>query len=275
MRNYFFIIILVTGVMLFPACTHPADSSTNLVAGNTSTPAVPQYADAQTAFDEGSKFFEAGQEAMAIEALKQAVAFDPELAEAHFKLGMAYSILDKEKDAESSFESAVEAYKKILKADPENAQAQFNLGRSYNKLNKDDDAEDAIRRAVKLKPDDSGYNTEMGAILIKLAKYPEAITFLKKAIEIDPENPRAEDLMEKAEDGRRRVEQGIPAGTNTNKTSGNTGNKAANTNTNSVPEANKPANITPPPANKKPDPKPTVILIGPAKPAAKPAAKNP
>src|ERR1044072_220166 len=208
---------------------------------------------------------------MAIEALKQAVAFDPDLAEAHFKLGMAYSILDKEKDAEASFEAAVEAYKKLLKTDTENAQAQFNLGRSYNKLNKDEDAEDALRRAVKLKPDDSGYQTEMGAILIKLAKYPEAIGFLKKALELDPENPRAEDLMEKAEDGRRRVEQGIPAGTNTNSKASN---KAVNANTNGAVESNTPVNVSPPPANKKPETRPTVITI-PAKPAAKPPERKP
>ena len=274
MRNYFLIVLLVAATAFLPACAGPADSNAN-TGSNANAPVVPQYADAQTAFAEGSKFFESGREGMAIEALKQAVAFDPDLAEAHFKLGMAYSILDKEKDAEQSFESAVEAYKKILRANPEDAQAEFNLGRSYNKLNKDEEAEDAIRRAVKLKPDDSGYNTEMGAILIKLAKYPEAIGFLKKAIELDAENPRAEDLLEKAEDGRRRVEQGIPAGTNTNKANSNS-NKAANANTNGAAEANKPVNIAPPPpANKKPEVKPTVITIGPSKPAPKPSVKKP
>src|SRR5882757_8962157 len=201
MRNYFLIICLIALAVFFPACSRSAESNTNANTANANTVTVPQYPDAQTAFDEGSKFFESGREGLAIEALKQAVAFDPDMAEAHFKLGMAYSILDKETDAAASFEAAVEAYKKILKADPDNAQAEFNLGRSYNKLNKDQEAEDALRKAVKLKPDDSGYQTEMGAILIKLAKYPEAIGYFKKALELDPDNPRAQDLMEKAEDG--------------------------------------------------------------------------
>ena len=266
MRNYLSIICLVVVSLFFSACGSRADGNANTNSANSAATEVPQYPDAQTAFAEGTKFFESGREGMAIEALKQAVAFDPDLAEAHFKLGMAYSILDKEKDAEASFEAAVEAYKKLLKNEPENAQAQFNLGRSYNKLNKDEDAEDALRRAVKLKPDDSGYQTEMGAILIKLAKYPEAIGFLKKALEIDSENPRAEDLMERAEDGRRRVEQGIPAGTNTNSRSSN---KPANANTNGAVESNKPVNAPPPPANKKPEVRPTVITI-PSKPAARP-----
>ncbi|HEV7644654.1 MAG TPA: tetratricopeptide repeat protein [Pyrinomonadaceae bacterium] len=259
--------------LFFSACGSTAGGNANANNANTAVVEVPQYPDAQTAFAEGTKFFESGREGMAIEALKQAVAFDPDMAEAHFKLGMAYSILDKEKDAEASFEAAVEAYKKLLKNDPENAQAQFNLGRSYNKLNKDEDAEDALRRAVKLKPDDSGYQTEMGAILIKLAKYPEAIGFLKKALELDSENPRAEDLMERAEDGRRRVEQGIPAGTNTNSKANS--NRPANANTNGAVESNKPANAPPPPpANKKPEVRPTVITI-PPKPAAKPPERKP
>lgn len=267
MRNYFLIVLLVLVPAFLPACGSSADGNTNAV-GNANSESVPQYADARTAYDEGAKFFEAGRESMAVEALKQAVAFDPDLADAHFKLGMAYLILDKEKDAEQSFEAAVAAFKKIIKENPDDAQAQFNLGRSYNKLNKDDEAEDAIRRAVKLNPDDSSYNTEMGAILIKLAKYPEAITFLKKALELDGENSRAEELLEKAEDGRRRVEQGIPAGTNTNRSNGNS--KLANTNANGAVDANKPANTGVPPANKKPDVKPTVKVMEPTKPAAKP-----
>ncbi len=267
MRNYFLIVLLISVPAFLSACGSAADGNANAnVQGNTNSSPVPQYADAQTAFEEGSKFFESGRESMAIEALKQAVAFDPDLADAHFKLGMAYSILEKEKDAEQSFESAVDAYKKRLKNDPDDAQAHFNLGRSYNKLNKDEEAEDAIRRAVKLKPDDSGYNTEMGAILIKLAKYPEAITFLKKALELDGENPRAEELLEKAEDGRRRVEQGIPAGTNSNRSNARPGN----TNANGAFNANKPSNTGAPPANKNPDVKPTIKVMEPAKPAAKP-----
>jgi Tfp pilus assembly protein PilF len=278
MRNYFLIFVLISALalpVLLAACGARLNDNTNSANVNVSpTSSVSQYADAKTAFDEGSKFFEAGKEALAVEALKQAIAFDPEMAEAHFKLGMAYAILEKEKDAEKEFESAVDGYKKILKQDPKNAQAQFDLGRSYNKLNKDDEAEDALRAAVKINPDDGSFNREMAAILIKLAKYSEAIPFLKKALEIDADDARAEELMEKAQDGKNRIESGIPAGSNSNR-SNSAVRKNENSNTNGALDSNKAANTAPPPANKKPEVKPTPAkVMEPVKPAAKAPVKN-
>ncbi len=66
-----------------------------------------------------------------------------------------------------------------------------------------------MRQAVKLKPEDSEYLTELGAILIKLAQYQEAVTFLKKAVKLDENNSQAEQLLEKAEAGRKRIDFGV------------------------------------------------------------------
>ena len=63
-----------------------------------------------------------------------------------------------------------------------------------------------MKAAVKLKPDDTEYQTELGAILVKLAEYREAISSLRKAVELDPENSRAIDLLEDAEAGRKRID---------------------------------------------------------------------
>ena len=82
------------------------------------------------------------------------------------------------------------------------------MGRSYNKLGKDKEAESAFRKAVNLKPKNSEYQTELGAILIKFAKYNQAISVLNKAIKLDESNSRAEDLLVKAKSGRRRVNFG-------------------------------------------------------------------
>ena len=87
---------------------------------------------------------------------------------------------------------------------------------------------------------------------IKLAKYHEAIGPLKKALELDPTNARAEEVLEDAEAGRQRIDYVGPKNTNSNaNANANAGNSntASNSNTNTAP-------TTPPPANTRPTPDP-------------------
>ena len=231
MRNIASFLVILGALGFFAGCSkNPAanaDANSNAEAAKESP--FANITDPNAALAEGNRLFDDNQTELAIEAYKQAVKLDPDLAEAHFKLGVAYALIEAENhqagvndtpnaetddkkagpakpNSQKEFEKAVAAYKKLLDADPKNDEAQFNLGRAYNKLNKDDSAEDAFRAAVKLKPDDTDYQTELGAILIKLAKYHEAIPPLKKALEIDPENSRAEKLQEDAEAGAKRID---------------------------------------------------------------------
>src|SRR5690606_9343013 len=104
-----------------------------------------------------------------------------------------------------AFERAVERYKKRIKANPEDHAAHYNLGRAYSKLNEDQDAAKALREAAELHPEDTEYHTELGTVLIDLAKYREAVAALKKALEVDPQNLHAEELLEQAEAGQKRI----------------------------------------------------------------------
>lgn len=205
---------------------------------------VPKFDDAAKALEKGNEYLDASLTEKAINAYKQAVELDEDLAEAHFQLGVAYALEEKEdeadselepteeeptpkktkkskkskkskkdekiltKNSEKAFENSIKAYKKYLKKNPKDAVAHFNLGRAYNILFEDEDARKAFEEAVELNDEDSLYRTELGATLIKLAKYPEAIKQLKKAIELDEYNARAEDLLEQAEAGRKRVDFG-------------------------------------------------------------------
>lgn len=200
---------------------------------------VPTFTNADEALSEGKKLLDALETEKAIDALMQATKLNPDSAEAHFNLGIAYALVEKDeeekaitqvetaptpkpsrrqpkknapvvrtKNSEKAFENAVKAYKKFLVKNPKDDVAHFNLARAYNKLNEDEDALKAVKEAVKLKPDDYEYQTELGVILIKLAQYEEAVAALKKALKIDPTNLQVEDLLEKAEAGRRRVDFG-------------------------------------------------------------------
>ncbi len=219
-------------------------TNANVANSNSNTKqaeAVPTFTDANTALTEGNKYFDANENEKAIDAFKQAAKLNPDLAEAFFKLGVAYALVEREKESqveevkadatptpknvkvskkgggtiptkpsEKSFAEAIKAYKKILAKNPKDDVAHFNLGRSYNKLNEDKDAEKSLRQAVKLKPDDTEYQTELGAIMIKFAKYDEAISVLKRALKLDESNSQAQDLLDKATAGKKRQEFGIP-----------------------------------------------------------------
>jgi len=252
------------------------------------------FTDANLALVEGKRLLDENQTETAIEALKHAIKLNPDLAEAYFNLGIAYALLDmqmeqsgvmiepatnsnskegrKKTNSEKGFEKAVEAYKKWLGANPKDDVAHFYLGRTYAKLTKDDEAEEAFMEAVKLKPDDSEYQTELGAILIKLAQYHKAIPPLKKAIELDPANGRAIEMLEDAEAGRRRVDY-ISPNKNTNqvaanKASGSNKNVNAVTNSNSetLPKKTPEANTKLQKDNSK-DGRPRTVSNKPAKPA--------
>jgi tetratricopeptide (TPR) repeat protein len=226
------------------ANTAPETSAvnTNSNPAAQSTP-LPDFPDAETAYAEGDKLFDANKTELAIEAYRQAVDKNPDFADAWFKLGVSYALVEKQKeieslneenpeetptptparksrnnkkekvirtkDSEKAFEKAVAAYKKIIAKNKEDDAAYYNLGRSYNKLDEDEDAQKALKEAVKLKPEDALYQTEYGAILIKLAQYDEAVRALKKALEIDPENSEAAELLEKAEAGKKRINFGV------------------------------------------------------------------
>ncbi len=199
---------------------------------------LPTFADAGTALTEGKRLLDENETEKSIEALKQAVKLNPDSAEAYFNLGIAYALFEKEQEdaqttseeltptkttvvkkgrkevviltaSDKAFDNAAKIYEKILKKNSEDDSAFFNLGRSYNKLNKDEEAEKAFRRAVKLKPDDSEYQTELGAILVKLSQYDEAVTVLKKAAVLDEANSYAQDLLVKAEAGKKRINYGV------------------------------------------------------------------
>ena len=269
--------------MLLLAISFAACSKRGPEADNSIVDAGTQYADANQALVDGTALLDEGETDRAIDVLNQAVKLNPDLAEAWFRLGIAYSlvesrdasIVEEDVNAEQptpekgkklnsviAFEKSIEGYKKIVAANKEDHVAYFNMGRAYNKLNKDEEAENAFQQAVKINPEDSEYQTELGKILIKLARYREAIAPLKKALEIDPENVEAQEFLEDAEAGRSRVNY-----TSTPKTDNKNANANANANvstsnsdTSTTPEkpkptdANKPPVMKPPPATRTPKP---------------------
>lgn len=249
MRYFLLISVFVLSPAIFSACgsseaenvnTNINSAETTAANNNSSTVSanepVPTFTDAAVALAEGNKYLDASEYEKAVEAYKQAVALNPELAEAHFQLGIAYALVEQAEEASDdklpgeedetgqkkgkkkteekktnsqvAFENAVKLYKKITAKNPKDDIAFYNLGRAYNKLDDDREAQKALQTAVKLQPENGEYQTEYGMILIKLAEYDLAIRALKKALEIDEMNLRAEEMLKQAEAGKRRVDFG-------------------------------------------------------------------
>ncbi len=66
----------------------------------------------------------------------------------------------------------------------------------------------AYRQATRLKPDDEEAFYQLGKAETKLAHYPEAVAAFQKALELDPNDSRASDGLENAQEGAQRIREG-------------------------------------------------------------------
>lgn len=229
-----------TNVIVTTASPETVNSPAPAATENKMPEVVPTFTDAGEALAAGNKYLDENKTENAISALQQATKLNPDLADAHFQLGIAYSLKEKEdatlqkvdetatptpapkksskgkKDepqlltnSDKAFDNAAKAYAKIVKKNPKDDAAFYNLGRAYNKINKDVESEKALRQAVKLKPEDMEYQTELGKILNKLARYDESVPILKKVVQADESNVQAVDALEKAEAGLKRTNFGV------------------------------------------------------------------
>jgi len=158
--------------------------------------------------DKGKEFYRIDQDEKAAAAFQEALKFDPNLAEAHFRLGLAQDALGNEKGAEDSYKKAVETYKKYLEENSKDAEGHYNLGQTYAGLHLYGEAVREYRQATHLNPDDADMYFDLGVALMRLAQYDEAAAVFSKSLEIDPENYRAQDELNEAREGVNRIRAG-------------------------------------------------------------------
>lgn len=163
---------------------------------------------ARVLLDEGKQYYRDDRDEKAIEVFQEAIKLDPDLAEAHFRLGLTFDALGQEQEAVGAYKKAIEKYKKHLGQNNEDAEAHYNLGQTYASLSLYNEAVGEYRQATKLKSDDADIYYDLGEALTKLARYDEAVAAFSKSLEIDPDNYRAEDALEEAREGVKRVRAG-------------------------------------------------------------------
>jgi tetratricopeptide (TPR) repeat protein len=200
------LVILVVGA---GACSRKkrVDANSQAYAEGEHTAAENQT-QARTVLDQGKEFYRTDQDDKAVAAFQEAIKLDPEMAEAYFRLGLGYDALGRETDAEAAYKKAVEKYKKYLTANGKEAEAHYNLGQAYTGLHLYEEAVKEYRQATHLKDDDSDMFFDLGTALSRLARYDEAAAAFSKSLELDPQNYRAEDALEEAREGMKRIKAG-------------------------------------------------------------------
>jgi Flp pilus assembly protein TadD len=163
---------------------------------------------AREQLQKGNELYRNDQDAEAVLAFQEAVRLDPNLAEGHFRLGLGYESLGKREEAESQYKKAVEAYKKYFEENREDPEAHYALGQTYANLGQYSEAIREYREATKVKTDDPDIYYDLGVAHTKLAQYDAAAAAFSKSLEIDPNYYRAQDALDEAKEGIKRIRDG-------------------------------------------------------------------
>lgn len=207
------LILLTCAVCLLAlasGCKRSGQQSTNNSAGS-ATVSNNLEADrgrARALLEQGKALYRDDKDEDAVAAFEQAIKSDPDLAEAHFRLGLGYAALGKREEAEAEFKKAVEGYKKYLHEHDNDAEGHYDLGQTYAALDQYSDAIREYREATKLKDNDADIYYDLGVAHTRLAQYDAAANAFSKSLEIDPDNYRAQDGLDEAKEGIQRIRTG-------------------------------------------------------------------
>jgi tetratricopeptide (TPR) repeat protein len=110
--------------------------------------------------------------------------------------------LGRTKYSENRFEEAISAFRECLNRDPKNVKAEDNLGLSYQALGRMKEALAAFREAIawqaQMLEKYPGPFLDLGSLLLEQNQVQEAISYLRQAIEISPQESRAHEQLGKA-----------------------------------------------------------------------------
>ena len=143
------ILVLVFGQV---SCKRKAPANTNVdIASTSDGTAEGKRTQARSLVEEGKELYRTDLDEKAIERFQEAIKLDPELAEAHFRLGLAYDAVAMEQEAEEAYKKSIELYKKYLQDNDKDAEAHYNLGQAYAGRHFYSEAVREYRQATKLK----------------------------------------------------------------------------------------------------------------------------
>ncbi len=134
---------------------------------------------------EGLKFAADKQYDKAVEAFKQAIKLNQNLAAAYHGLGAVYINMGRVGDA-------LEPMKTAARLDPDNAIIHLNLGITYGNLRRPDEALTEFNLAKQLSPKDARIYIEIGNVLHNaFGRIEDALAMYVEARQLNPNIPAA------------------------------------------------------------------------------------
>ena len=140
--------------------------------------------DAEAHFNLGIAYYMLGKYQDAITSYKEAIRIKPDYARWHIDLGHSYVGIGK-------YQDAIASYKEAIRIDPDYGKAHMFLGTVYDKLGKHQDAINSYKEATRIKPDDAIAHINLGSSYDYLGRNQEAIASYKEAIRAEPDDTSA------------------------------------------------------------------------------------
>lgn len=132
----------------------------------------------------GTWLVDLGNYAEAIEPLKRWVELEPNDADAHYRLGIAYSELKRH-------EESVEELQESIRLDPKQPEVHYTLGVCFGEAGQLDRAADSYLQAIMLRPDYADAHFNLGCTYGEIGRTDEEIGEYKRVIDIDPDDRKA------------------------------------------------------------------------------------
>ena len=199
----------------FPSQTHGPLASATTMSSNPSDVTVSKAAKemAQASLEEftaGAKFHNPSAADLKIVSFDYVLLADYPEADKWLTRMLEWAPSDSEgwyylgrtKYNENRFAEAINAFQRCLKLDPQNVKAEDNLGLSLAGLGRNEEAAAAYDQAIAWQAEsltkNPGPYVDLGSLLIDENRPQEAVTLLRRAIEIAPRESRAHELLGKA-----------------------------------------------------------------------------
>ena len=168
----------------------------------------------------------------AITPLQKIIMERPDIAYAHFQLGYAYTALKKTEEARKEYEqaialdpkmseaflnlgilliekepgSAVAPLKKAVDLLPAQSRPRFLLGLAQERTGDVPAAVESYESALRLDPSDGETVLHLGALYVKLQRYPEAEAKFRDTLATQPKSPQALQGLAQAQDAEKKPE---------------------------------------------------------------------